>query len=143
MSTTPAHIMKTLRQRNGIAADDTSFDAELDAMPPLQKLRAVAAWELGSPDWADQFITWATQCGIQITDPRELTTAPAQTETERAAAILLEQARIEVPAIVKRGSLERHIFTLADARPESLWAVALLREAYAQLDPRDEAKKSK
>lgn len=68
---TPEYIMRRLRQRNEVQADDHSHDAELSALPPLEKLRHVAAWELGSPDWADQFITWAKACGIQITDPRD------------------------------------------------------------------------
>lgn len=69
-TTTPEHILKKLRQREGLEADDRSRDDELNTMPPMSKLRALAAWELGSPDWADQFVTWAKQCGIQITDPR-------------------------------------------------------------------------
>jgi hypothetical protein len=69
--TTPEHIMRKLRQRHELDADDTSRDAELNALLPLQKLRHIAAWEIGSPDWADHFITWAKQCGITIVDPRD------------------------------------------------------------------------
>ncbi|MEW6343061.1 MAG: hypothetical protein AB1704_20560 [Pseudomonadota bacterium] len=70
MNTTPAHILTKLRQRSGLKADDASIDAELHALSPLQKLRAVAGWEIGDPAWADQFLTWAKGCGIELVDPR-------------------------------------------------------------------------
>lgn len=71
MSATPEYVLKKIRQRNGLDEQDTSRDAELNAMPPLQKLRDLMGWEMGSPGWADQFITWAKDCGIKIVDPRD------------------------------------------------------------------------
>lgn len=68
--TTPPHIMRRLRQRLDLDPKDTSRDAELNALPPMVKLRHVAAWELGDDRWADEFVTWAKDCGIKITDPR-------------------------------------------------------------------------
>jgi hypothetical protein len=69
--TTPEHILKVLRQSKGLDANDNRDDAELNDMSPMTKLRALAASELGNPDWADQFITWAKQCGIAITAPHD------------------------------------------------------------------------
>src|SRR5437763_15511463 len=60
--TTPEHIMRKLRQRVDIDSTDTSRDAELHALAPLDKLRHVAAWELGDERWADQLLTWAKEC---------------------------------------------------------------------------------
>lgn len=71
MSDTPKHILTKLRQRAGLGSQDSSADAELHAMEPLDKLRNVIAWEIGDPAWADQFLTWAKDCGIQINDPRD------------------------------------------------------------------------
>lgn len=70
MANTPAHILKRLRQREGLDATDGSQDAELNAQAPMTKLRNVIAWELGDPSWADQFMTWAKDCGIELVDPR-------------------------------------------------------------------------
>lgn len=70
MPNTPDHILKRLRQRSGFEASDMSDDARLEALSPMQKLRAVVAWELGSEEWADQFLTWAKECGIELEDPR-------------------------------------------------------------------------
>lgn len=68
--TTPAHILKVLRQRHELDEADTSRDAELDTLSPMDKLRHMTAWKLGHVEWADEFVTWAKDCGIAITDPR-------------------------------------------------------------------------
>jgi hypothetical protein len=68
--TTPEYIISTLRARAHLSNYDKSKDEELRAMSPMDKLRNVIAWEIGDERWADQFITWAKDCGIQITDPR-------------------------------------------------------------------------
>lgn len=66
MSTTPEHIMQTLRQRIDLAATDKTSDAELDALTPMDKLRHIAAWHLGDSQWADQIMGWAKDCGMSI-----------------------------------------------------------------------------
>lgn len=70
MSVVPLHILKRLRQRAELEANDSSKDAELLAQDPMTKLRNVVAWELGHSEWADQFLTWAKECGITVDDPR-------------------------------------------------------------------------
>lgn len=70
MTTSPLVLMK-LRQRAGLAMTDATMDAELDALPPIEKLRMVCGWTLGDPSWADYFIDWASGCGIEIKDPRD------------------------------------------------------------------------
>ena len=76
---------------------------------------------------------------------------PTQTERERTAALLVEQALNEVDKIVAanksiyadvdtnphRTSMDRRKFTLADAKPLARSAANLLREAWEILDPID------
>jgi len=69
-SAVPEHILKRLRQRAGLNATDDSQDSDLVAQPPMQKLRNVIAWELCNPSLADDFLTWAKECGIELVDPR-------------------------------------------------------------------------
>jgi hypothetical protein len=61
---TPPHILEILRQRHGLDESDTSKDAALEAMEPMDKLRAVAGWHLGDPGWAYTFIRWGKACGV-------------------------------------------------------------------------------
>lgn len=67
---TPQDILKILRQRHDLDENDKSHDEEFRNMGPMEKLREVTAWELGDPTWADQLLTWAIQCGIELKDPR-------------------------------------------------------------------------
>lgn len=65
---TPEYILQKLRQRNCLHIDDKSNDEEFNNMSPLDKLRDVTGWEIGSNDWADQFIEWANDCGFEINE---------------------------------------------------------------------------
>lgn len=67
---TPSYILAKLRQRQGLDSTDVSEDARLNALDPMDKLREVLAWEMGDGRWADQFLTWAKDCGIKMDDPR-------------------------------------------------------------------------
>lgn len=59
-------VLEMIRQRNGFEKEDSSFDAEIEGMTPIAKLRAVVAWQLGDPGWADQIMSWATACGFEV-----------------------------------------------------------------------------
>lgn len=63
---TPLHIMHILRRRRDLQPSDASRDAELEALSPMDKLRELAAWELGDPSWAGTFMDWAKACGIKV-----------------------------------------------------------------------------
>lgn len=67
MSNTPEYILEKIRQRNDLEENDKSNDEKFNSMSPIKKLRDVAGWELGDPDWANQFIEWAKDCGFEIT----------------------------------------------------------------------------
>lgn len=64
--------LQQLRQRAGLGKDDTSQDAEIQALPPMTILKHLAAWNLGSPDWADQFIEWAEGAGFTVINTDDL-----------------------------------------------------------------------
>lgn len=66
--TVPEYIKEIVRQRWGLDAEDTSRDADIDNATPLKLFRAVCGWKLGHPDWADQMIGWAKDCGLQRLD---------------------------------------------------------------------------
>lgn len=67
--TTPEYLMKRIRQRHGYEEKDTSHDAELQQMSPMNKLRAVVAWELGDESWADMVINAAATLGVDPQNP--------------------------------------------------------------------------
>lgn len=60
----PKYIMRYLRQRKGLDENDTTDDSILSGTEPLDALREVCAWNLGDRGWADQFMTWAIDCGV-------------------------------------------------------------------------------
>jgi hypothetical protein len=66
----PTYILRAIRQRLGLDESDDIMDARIEANSPMQRLRDVAAWELGDPVWADRFVTWAKDCGMSIVDSR-------------------------------------------------------------------------
>ncbi len=59
-----------IRGRLGLAQDDPSKDAEIDAMPAADKLRCVCGWKLGDGSWSDWFINAARDCGFEITEKK-------------------------------------------------------------------------
>ena len=61
---TPEYILKKIRQRYDIDESDTSGDADIENMTPLDRFKEVCAWELGDRDWANQVLSWAKDCGI-------------------------------------------------------------------------------
>ena len=63
---TPEYILRVIRQRRGLDDNDTAYDEEANAMPPLEKLRALAGWEIGDEGWAHVFIEWANDCGFVV-----------------------------------------------------------------------------
>lgn len=71
MSKTPRYIISKLRQRRDLDSRDGSQDADIEAMSPMEKLREVTTWELGSPSWADTFLNWARDCGMEVNECKE------------------------------------------------------------------------
>jgi hypothetical protein len=62
----PEHILKRLRQRHDLDENDTSRDAEFNAMEPAIAFQEVVCWELGDARWAPQLLSWARECGFEI-----------------------------------------------------------------------------
>ncbi len=62
----PESLMKKIRGRIDLDADDTSRDAEIKRWTPRQRLRKVVGWELGDENWADKILEWANACGYKI-----------------------------------------------------------------------------
>ena len=65
----PESVMRILRKRDGLAADDTSNDKTLQDMNPRRAMRELVAWELGDPSWAGWFFEKAESLGFEIKDP--------------------------------------------------------------------------
>ncbi|EMM5100298.1 hypothetical protein ACK249_003644 [Pseudomonas aeruginosa] len=63
---TPPEILKMLRQREGLDANDSSKDDALDALTPDEKFRNVIAWQFGDGAWSGTILSWAAQCGVQL-----------------------------------------------------------------------------
>ena len=62
--------IKDMRRRLGLNADDTSRDADLEAMSPNDRLRLLCGYHLGDPGWVDTFLAWARDAGFKIEEPR-------------------------------------------------------------------------
>ena len=62
----PNHILERIRQRYDLDENDSSLDAEIEKLSPIEKLREAVAWELGDPDWANQVLEWAKAVGIKV-----------------------------------------------------------------------------
>lgn len=56
-----------LRQRLGLEPDDTSQDAIIEKMTPMQRVRMLAGWHLGDPSWADTFRVYFESQGLYLT----------------------------------------------------------------------------
>lgn len=56
-----------MRQRLGLKEDDTKRDKEIEAMKPMERVRLVFGWYLGSGDWADTAKEYFESQGIYLT----------------------------------------------------------------------------
>lgn len=60
--------LKIIRQRYGYAEDDTSNDAEFQAMEPVKAFEALIGWTLGDHRWAKTILKMAGDCGVSLPD---------------------------------------------------------------------------
>jgi hypothetical protein len=59
-----------MRGRLGLDSKDTRKDVEIEHMTPMQRVRLIAGWTLGSDCWADTFKEYFESQGIYLTiDP--------------------------------------------------------------------------
>ncbi len=64
--------VEEMRQRLGLEKDDTSRDKEIEDMEPLKRVRLIAGWYLGDPNWADTFKDYFESQGLYLSDkPQE------------------------------------------------------------------------
>jgi hypothetical protein len=62
--------VEEMRQRLGLSPDDTSADKELEATPPLQRVKLISGWVLGDPMWVNSFKIYFESQGLYLTtDP--------------------------------------------------------------------------
>mgnify|MGYP001616372269 CR=1 FL=1 len=63
--------VEEIRQRLGLKSDDTSRDWQIHGMTPFLRVRLIAGWYHGKPDWADTFKEYCESQGIYLTtDPK-------------------------------------------------------------------------
>ena len=67
----PTYIMEILRQQAGLKKDDESKDNVLSNTKPMDALRARVAYRFGYAEWADDFIRWAKDCGLEIVERKD------------------------------------------------------------------------
>jgi len=60
------YILKILRQRIGLAEDDSSRDAVLETFDPEFVMRELVAWEFGSAGWTGWFAQRLIDTGADI-----------------------------------------------------------------------------
>lgn len=60
---TPEHVLMIIRQRLDLDEKDTSKDAEINAMTPIEKFRHIVGWELGDERFADVFACKTVKSG--------------------------------------------------------------------------------
>jgi hypothetical protein len=58
--------VEEMRQRLGLEADDTSRDRQIEEMEPMERVRLLAGWTLGDPDWADTFKDFFESQGLYL-----------------------------------------------------------------------------
>lgn len=62
--------VEEMRQRLGLEEDDTSKDAEIERMEPMERVELVTGWFLGGRGWADTFKGYCESQGVYLTtDP--------------------------------------------------------------------------
>ena len=60
-------LLNVLRMRRGLSENDSSQDTELLSLSADTKLHEICAWQFGDPIWADEFLSWADECGYEVT----------------------------------------------------------------------------
>jgi hypothetical protein len=58
--------LKEMRQRLGLAKDDSSHDGEIQVMDPMERVRLIAGWFLGDGQWADIFKDYFESQGFSV-----------------------------------------------------------------------------
>jgi len=62
--------VEEMRQRLGLAPNDTSMDAKIEFMPPMQRVGLITGWEHGSESWAETYREYFESQGLYLTtDP--------------------------------------------------------------------------
>jgi hypothetical protein len=56
-----------MRQSLGLDENDTSRDAEIEAMTPMRRVELVVGWYLGDPKWAVRFRNFFENQGLWLT----------------------------------------------------------------------------
>lgn len=59
--------VEEMRQRLGHDAEDTSCDNLILNMTPIARVRLIAGWYLGGPDWAEEFKSYFESQGLYLT----------------------------------------------------------------------------
>lgn len=67
MSTEEIENIEYMRGRMGLDTEDDSRDAVIFSMSPMDRVRLIAGWKLGSDEWADQFKHWFEGQGLYLT----------------------------------------------------------------------------
>lgn len=60
--------IKDMRGRLGLEENDTSRDAYIEGLEPIQRLRLIAGWNLGYDEWAHKIMDWVRDAGFKIKD---------------------------------------------------------------------------
>lgn len=59
--------VEEMRKRLGLDECDTSRDSEIEEMQPIDRVRLIAGWVLGSAEWADIFKEYFESQGLYLT----------------------------------------------------------------------------
>jgi hypothetical protein len=59
--------VEEMRQRMGLDETDKSRDVDIVKMEPMDRVRLIAGWYLGSDDWADTFKEYFESQGLYLT----------------------------------------------------------------------------
>jgi hypothetical protein len=59
--------VEQIRARLGLGYDDVSLDEEIENMKPMERVRLLAGWVLGSESWADTFKGYFESQGLYLT----------------------------------------------------------------------------
>lgn len=60
--------IEDMRGRLGLEADDTSRDAFIEGLEPIQRLRLIAGWNLGYDGWEHTIMNWVRDAGFKVKD---------------------------------------------------------------------------
>lgn len=62
----PEHTLRIIRQRIGLEEYDKSRDDYIQNRPKFDNVRSLVGWELGTEAWADQFLYWMRDAGMDM-----------------------------------------------------------------------------